>query len=79
MKNDIKKAPKKTSKVVTSSGKGVKITKREVLPFCLAEIVKEETYKDTIIDLKEYNKTLWAFVIVLTLIVIGEYVVFFIK
>lgn len=73
MKNDIKKAPKKTSKVVTSSGKGVKITKREVLPFAVEEIItKEKTLKQKLADQKAEISVLWTTVVVLTIIVIGQ-------
>jgi len=70
MKNDIKKAVKGSVK---------KTTKKEgkQLPFAVEEIVAG--YSKDIKYYKEYNDTLWAFVVVLTLIVIGEYVVFFLK
>jgi len=73
MKNDIKKAPKKTSKVVTSSGKGVKITKREVLPFAVEEITtKEKTLKQKLADQKAEISVLWTTVVVLMLLVLGQ-------
>jgi len=71
MKNDIKKVVKKTVKKTTK--KDVKL----VLPFAVEEIVASCS-KD-IKYYKEENKTLWAFVAVLTLLVIGEYIVFFLK
>lgn len=58
MKNDIKKAPKKTVKK---------------LPFAVEEIMtKEKTHKQKIADMKAEISVLWTTVVVLTIIVIGQ-------
>jgi hypothetical protein len=90
MKNDIKLSQELTTKELKNKIKNLtpvpvkKTTKKEVekditliLPFSVEEIVASCS-KD-IKYYKQYNDTLWTYVIVLTLIVIGEYIVFFLK
>ena len=58
MKNDIKKAPKKTVKK---------------LPFAVEEIItKEKTLKQKLADQKAEISVLWTTVVVLMLLVLGQ-------